>query len=165
MAHRVARRAEADLDDIWYYVAKESTSVGIANRLIDSITSRFFLLASHPHLGRSRDEDFGIGSRGFPVGEYVIVYCVVNEEFSFFAWYTALAISRLCLGVRAGREMKELNHADEEPTASGQLCAASVHRAFGLDHYGSRRRPRRHPHYAVRVGKREARNSPYFRGN
>jgi plasmid stabilization system protein ParE len=26
MAHRVARRAEADLDDIWYYVAKESSS-------------------------------------------------------------------------------------------------------------------------------------------
>jgi plasmid stabilization system protein ParE len=73
MAHRVARRASADLDDIWYYVAKESASVEIANRLIDSITNRFFLLASHPHLGRSRDDDFGIGSRSFPVGGYLIV--------------------------------------------------------------------------------------------
>jgi hypothetical protein len=27
MAHRVALRAEADLDDIWYYVAKESGSI------------------------------------------------------------------------------------------------------------------------------------------
>jgi len=24
MAHRVAREAEAELDDIWYYIAKES---------------------------------------------------------------------------------------------------------------------------------------------
>ena len=49
--HRAARRAEADLDDIWYDVAKESGSIEIANRLIDCITSRFFLLASHPSVG------------------------------------------------------------------------------------------------------------------
>ena len=36
MAHRVALRAEADLDDIWLYVAKESGSIEIANRLIDT---------------------------------------------------------------------------------------------------------------------------------
>ena len=42
MAHRVAPRAEADLDDIWLYVAKESGSIEIANRLIDTITDRFF---------------------------------------------------------------------------------------------------------------------------
>jgi plasmid stabilization system protein ParE len=41
MAHRVSQRAEADLDDIWYYVTKESGSIKIANRLIDSITNRF----------------------------------------------------------------------------------------------------------------------------
>jgi toxin ParE1/3/4 len=91
MAHRVSRRAEADLDDIWYYVAKESGSIEMGNRLIDSITNRFFLLANHPHLGRSRDEDFGIGSRSFPVGEYVIVYCVENE---------ALLILRVAHGSR-----------------------------------------------------------------
>jgi plasmid stabilization system protein ParE len=27
MAHRLAPRAAADLDDIWYYVAKESGSI------------------------------------------------------------------------------------------------------------------------------------------
>jgi toxin ParE1/3/4 len=80
MAHRVAQRAVADLDDIWYYVVKESSNIEIADRLIDSITSRFFLLASHPHLGRSREDDFGIGSRSFPVGEYVIIYCVENAD-------------------------------------------------------------------------------------
>jgi len=80
MAHRVWRRATDDLDEIWYYVATESASVEIANRLIDSITSRFLLLASHPHLGRRRDDDLGVGSRSFPVGEYVIIYCVENED-------------------------------------------------------------------------------------
>jgi len=51
MAHRLARRATIDLDEIWYYVATESGNVEIANRLIDSITNRFFPLASYPHLG------------------------------------------------------------------------------------------------------------------
>jgi plasmid stabilization system protein ParE len=69
MAHRVAPAAERDLDDIWYYVAKESGSIEIANRLIDAITGRFFLLAGFPHLGRSREDDFGIKCRSFAVGE------------------------------------------------------------------------------------------------
>jgi len=76
----VAPQATEDLDDIWYYVAKESGSIDVANRLIDSITDRFFLLSGHPYLGRSRDGDFGPGSRSFPVGEYVIVYFVEGED-------------------------------------------------------------------------------------
>jgi toxin ParE1/3/4 len=78
MPHRVAPQAVADLNDIWYYIAKESGSANVADHLIDSITGRFFLLANHPYLGRARDDDFGSGSRSFPVGEYVIVYCVEN---------------------------------------------------------------------------------------
>jgi toxin ParE1/3/4 len=76
MAHRLAPQAVEDLDGIWSYVATESGSVETANRLIDSITSRFFLLAHYPYMGRVRDEDFGNGTRSFPVGEYVIVYRV-----------------------------------------------------------------------------------------
>jgi hypothetical protein len=41
MAHRVAPEAEAELDNIWDYVAKESGSTEIADRLIDSIAERF----------------------------------------------------------------------------------------------------------------------------
>ena len=80
MAHRLAPRAEADLNDIWYYVAKESGSIETANRLIDTITDRFFALASFPYIGRARDDDFGPGCRSVTVGEYVIVYCVENED-------------------------------------------------------------------------------------
>jgi plasmid stabilization system protein ParE len=49
MAHRLAPGAQTDLDEIWFYLAKESGSIEIANRLIDSIADRFFLLAGFPH--------------------------------------------------------------------------------------------------------------------
>jgi len=65
MAHRVAQRAEADLDDIWLYAAKESSSIEIANRLIDTITDRFFTLARFPYMGRSREGNFGPDTEAF----------------------------------------------------------------------------------------------------
>jgi toxin ParE1/3/4 len=80
MAHRVAPEAEAELENIWYYVATESGSTGVADRLIDSITERFYLLASHPHIGRHRDEDLRPGLRSFPVGEYVILYRTEDKD-------------------------------------------------------------------------------------
>ena len=80
MGHRLAPEAEAELDDIWYYVARESGSVEIADRLIDSITERFFLLSNHPHVGRRRDDDLRPGLRSFPVGEYVIIYRIANAD-------------------------------------------------------------------------------------
>jgi toxin ParE1/3/4 len=66
MAHRLA--------------PEESRSIEIANRTIDSITDRFFLLAIYPHLGRRRDEDLRPGLRSFPVGEYAIIYRVETED-------------------------------------------------------------------------------------
>jgi plasmid stabilization system protein ParE len=50
----VLHRKPKQTNNIWYYVAKESGSIEIADRLIDSITERFYLLASHPHIGRHR---------------------------------------------------------------------------------------------------------------
>jgi len=79
MAHRVAPDAEADLDDIWLHVARESGSIEIADRLVDTITERFFVLASFPFMGRSRDEDLGPHCRSLAIGEYVIVHCVEND--------------------------------------------------------------------------------------
>ena len=80
MGHRLASRAAADLEDIWFYIAKESGSAEFANRLIDSITDRFLLLASYPYAGRARADDLGPGRRSFPVGEYVIVYRIRGED-------------------------------------------------------------------------------------
>jgi toxin ParE1/3/4 len=76
MAHRLAPQAVTDLGDVWYYVAMESGIVETANRLIDSITARFFLLACYPYMGRVRDDEFGTGTRSFPAGQYLIVYRV-----------------------------------------------------------------------------------------
>ena len=80
MAHRLAPRAVDDLDETWLYVAQESGNIDIANRLVDTITERFLLLASFPYMGRSREEDFGPGYRSFPVGDYVIVYCIEHGD-------------------------------------------------------------------------------------
>jgi toxin ParE1/3/4 len=80
MAHRLAPAAEADLDDIWYYIARESGSFEIADRLVDSLTERFYLLSRYPHLGRRRDHDLRAGLRSFPVGEYVIIYRVEEDD-------------------------------------------------------------------------------------
>jgi toxin ParE1/3/4 len=72
MAHRLSPEAEGDLDDLWYFVASHS-SIETADRLIDVITTRLFLLGTHPRAGRGRD-DIRVGLRSFPVGEYVILY-------------------------------------------------------------------------------------------
>jgi toxin ParE1/3/4 len=79
MAHRLAPQVETELDDIWYYIAQESGSPDIADRLIDSITERFFLLSSHPYLGRVRD-DLRPGLRSFPVGNYLIIYRIDAQD-------------------------------------------------------------------------------------
>src|SRR5256885_2150599 len=79
MAHRLALEAANDLDAIWYYVATNS-SAEMADRLIDSITDRFFLLATFPQMGRPRDTDLRPGLQSFPVGEYVIIYRVEGQD-------------------------------------------------------------------------------------
>ena len=68
MAHRLAPQARAQLDHIWNYIASESGSVAAADRVIDAITERFYLLAQFPYMGRARD-DLRSGLRSFPVGQ------------------------------------------------------------------------------------------------
>ena len=70
--YRLSLLAERDLDDIWLYVAQDSGS-DAANRLIDDITERFVLLATHPEAGRLREE-IAPNLRSFPVQNHVIYY-------------------------------------------------------------------------------------------
>ena len=79
MGHRLAPQAQADIDDIAYYVFVESGSLETADRLVESITTRFGLLGTHPWAGRRRD-DLRPGMRGFPVGEYVILYRIEGSD-------------------------------------------------------------------------------------
>jgi hypothetical protein len=41
MAVRTSPEAEAELDDIWYYIATESSSIEVAERMLDAINDHF----------------------------------------------------------------------------------------------------------------------------
>jgi toxin ParE1/3/4 len=73
MAHRLSPEAEAELDEIWWYIAQESGSADTARTAVASITQRFYLLADYPRLGRPRDE-LRPGLRSHAVGNYLILY-------------------------------------------------------------------------------------------
>lgn len=79
MVHRLAPEAAAELDDIWYYVATESGSMERADRWVEAITDRFYLLSAHPRMGRRRD-DLRPGLRGFSVNDYVILYRIEGDD-------------------------------------------------------------------------------------
>jgi len=70
------RKSDVELDDIWLYIALQSGSIEIADKIVDSITDCFVALGRSPHIGRRRDEDLASGLPSFPVGNYVIIYCI-----------------------------------------------------------------------------------------
>ena len=80
MALRVAAEVEAELGEIWSYVATKSGDAEIADHLIDSIADCFFMLSKHPHLGRHRDYDLRPGLRSMTVAEYVLIYRIEGSD-------------------------------------------------------------------------------------
>jgi toxin ParE1/3/4 len=64
-------RPGPDLD----FLATQGSNIDVADRVIDSITARFALLARQPYAGRRRGEDLRPNVRSFVVGEYLIAYC------------------------------------------------------------------------------------------
>jgi toxin ParE1/3/4 len=66
--------ARADIDEIWSYIATESGSAEIADRVIASISETFRLLRRNPNLGRRRDGDLRQEIRSFPAGNHMIFY-------------------------------------------------------------------------------------------
>lgn len=69
---RLSKLAEADLDEMWLYVA-DDRGVDVADRLLDDVMDRVVMLASQPNAGRARDE-LAIGLRSFPVKSHIIYY-------------------------------------------------------------------------------------------
>ena len=69
--YRLARQAEADVLEIWIYIARDSISA--ADRLIDQFTETYELLSSNPGIG-STQEQYRPGLRAFPVGNYIIFF-------------------------------------------------------------------------------------------
>ncbi len=76
---RLSPEAEAELDDIWFRVARESGSIDIATRVVESITERFRLLARYPYSGRQRD-DLRVGLRSFPSDDYLIIHRIEEGD-------------------------------------------------------------------------------------
>jgi toxin ParE1/3/4 len=75
MTYRLARRARRDVLKIWQHIAENNERA--ADRFIDLLTHYFELLGDNPRAGRRRDE-LRRGYRSFPVGEYLILYRVME---------------------------------------------------------------------------------------
>ncbi|HXP83854.1 MAG TPA: type II toxin-antitoxin system RelE/ParE family toxin [Bryobacteraceae bacterium] len=72
LRYAVAPSALADLDEIWLYVA-QGANIEVAERVVESITGTFHLLAANPEMGRRRP-NLGDGMRSFPVTNYRVYY-------------------------------------------------------------------------------------------
>ena len=76
-AYLVSPLAQADLDEIWDYVARDSPAA--ADRLVAAFQEKFLLLAKQPLLGQTREE-LRPGIRSFVVGKYVVYYQLVDDR-------------------------------------------------------------------------------------
>jgi toxin ParE1/3/4 len=77
MPHIFTRpRAEADLMDIWRYIAQDSPAN--ADHLLDRIRETLNQLAAMPFMGQARF-DLAPGLRMFPVGSYLIFFRPVQD--------------------------------------------------------------------------------------
>ncbi len=74
-SYRVLKDAERDLDGIFEYWA-ERASIGAAERVIDAITERFWILGEHPEAGYAC-KDIGRGVRCFPAGD---TWCITARD-------------------------------------------------------------------------------------
>jgi toxin ParE1/3/4 len=71
----VAPLAQADIDEIWDHIARES--ILNADRFVDRIERRLTLLADNPGLGVAR-EDLRPGLRRFAHARYLIYYRAIR---------------------------------------------------------------------------------------
>jgi toxin ParE1/3/4 len=72
MRYRVSKDANQDLDEIFLYWAKRA-GLNVADRLVDSIVDRFWLLREYADAG-SPCEHIAAGVKCFPAGKYLIYY-------------------------------------------------------------------------------------------
>jgi toxin ParE1/3/4 len=72
MAFRLSSQADADLLDLWAFVAGEAGEER-ADAVVDAITDACWMLSHYPKVGRLRPE-FGPDLRSFPTAGCVIYY-------------------------------------------------------------------------------------------
>lgn len=79
MSYRLSPQAEAQLDDIWLYIARESASIDTSTRIVQNICDRVWLLAKSPRMGRRRP-DLSPEPRSWTASDYVILYSIEKDE-------------------------------------------------------------------------------------
>ncbi len=72
----VTPRADADLQEIWLYIAP--ANVDAADRVLDGIGSKLLQLDEHPQMGVARP-DIAEEMRIFPTGHYFIMYRILGD--------------------------------------------------------------------------------------
>ena len=72
MQYRISEDAERDLEEIFVYWANRA-SLESADRIVDRITERFWLVGEHPNAGKPAG-NIARGVRCFPAGKYLIYY-------------------------------------------------------------------------------------------
>jgi toxin ParE1/3/4 len=73
---RITPQAEADLEEVWRYVAQGGEAR--ADQFLDKILNQCRQLAEFPRMGRAR-ENLAPNLRSFPVKKYVIFYRPVDD--------------------------------------------------------------------------------------
>ena len=74
--YRIARRAAADLDAIWLFIAQDDPTAG--DSFLDRLYDAFVSLAHAPRIGAARFQ-FADELRMFPVREYLIFYRPIDD--------------------------------------------------------------------------------------
>ncbi|MGD2014918.1 MAG: type II toxin-antitoxin system RelE/ParE family toxin [Desulfobacterales bacterium] len=69
-------QAEADLIEIWTYIAQDSLIR--ADKLLDEIDEKSQMLAQSPFIGKARDE-LAPTIRSFPIGNYLLFYQPIED--------------------------------------------------------------------------------------
>ncbi len=75
--YRIARAAQADLDEIWCYIG--SFDMRAADHWLDAVERRFNILATQPEAGQAR-HDLAPALRFLPVGNYLIFYRPIENS-------------------------------------------------------------------------------------
>jgi plasmid stabilization system protein ParE len=78
VSYEISKRASADIDEIWDYIAHDDPTA--ADRIEDALHDAMLLLGRMPFAGPRR-EDLPRGTyRSWPVGSYLIIYRVRGRK-------------------------------------------------------------------------------------
>jgi toxin ParE1/3/4 len=78
MKYRVSEIALQDLQQIYSYWSNRA-GLQVADRIIDRIAARFWLLGEHPNAGKPA-HNLGPGVKCFPAGRHLIYYRVTRRS-------------------------------------------------------------------------------------